>query len=251
MSQPYNDAETGVAAGPCRTVARWWRSSRATSTSPEEDGSRRGIDAIYLRALLMSPQSAPAAVPTAPPTTAPRAGLPPTMAPTAAPPAAPIAPPLRARCCWGVMFAHPTVAHSTKTSRSARARFMSSSFLKNCILSRGAGQCRLRGLTAHSRSTICVPSQILPRALEALALDAHSPSDLKRIAIDRGFHTFDLLVNMTGYRHRRTKHSRMLGVASTNKLNNVSPATYPPGAVADASRTAGGKPLLSGITGDA
>src|SRR5882724_2239034 len=96
---------------------------RATNASSEQDEPQRGIDAFYLRALLISSQSAPAATPAAPPTAAPMAGLPPTMAPTAAPPAAPIAPPLKARSCWGVIFAHPTVAQSTTTSRNAIARF--------------------------------------------------------------------------------------------------------------------------------
>src|SRR5919198_505474 len=82
--------------------------------APMREPRRQG-DA-YVEALVMSPQRAPVAVPTAPPTVAPRAGLPPTIAPTAAPPAAPMAPPLRARCCVGVMFAHPVLTRRTRTA---------------------------------------------------------------------------------------------------------------------------------------
>src|SRR5918996_1673945 len=72
------------------------------------------------------PIRAPAAAPTPPPTTAPRAGLPPVIAPSAAPPAAPIAPPLKARCCRGVMLAHPAVAVSATTTMSASTRVIGS-----------------------------------------------------------------------------------------------------------------------------
>jgi hypothetical protein len=70
--------------------------------------------------------SAPVAAPAAPPMAAPRAGLPPVIAPRAAPPAAPIAPPLKARCCRGVMLAHPAVASSQTTQMSASARVIGS-----------------------------------------------------------------------------------------------------------------------------
>jgi len=70
--------------------------------------------------------SAPVAAPAAPPMAAPRAGLPPVIAPSAAPPAAPIAPPLKARYCRGVMLAHPAVASSETTTRSASARVIGS-----------------------------------------------------------------------------------------------------------------------------
>ena len=76
----------------------------------------------YLRAFLISSQSAPVAVPAAPPTAAPIVGLPPTIAPTAAPPAAPMAPPLKARCCLGLMLAHPPApSHKRISPRVAGA----------------------------------------------------------------------------------------------------------------------------------
>ena len=77
-----------------------------------------------LNALVISFQRAPAAAPAPPPTAAPMAGLPPTMAPRAAPPAAPAAPPLKARCCVGVIFAHPTMASNATTRMRDSTRFI-------------------------------------------------------------------------------------------------------------------------------